>query len=133
MKNIVVILFLASFLQGCEENSITESIKTRDGLVQWNIAKVEGPISATVNQAVVLEVTYPTSSGCDLVSQFGTTSNDNCIYVKAFGKTLNDSPCTLAAIPKKIDFLYTPTVKGDFIFKFLKTDNSYIEHILRVE
>jgi hypothetical protein len=79
MKNIVVILFLASFLQGCEKNPITESIKTPGGLVQC------------------------------------------------------DSPCTEAAIPKKIDFAYTSTIKGDIIFRFLKKDNSYIEHKLRVE
>jgi hypothetical protein len=64
MKNIVVILFLASFLQGCEKHPIPESIKTPDGLV--------------------------------------------------------DSPCTLAAIPKKTDFTYTPTLKGDIVFRFSK-------------
>ena len=116
-----------------QKDSLIDSIEIPDGLVHWNILQVEGPSVATVNQTIELEVTYPTSSGCDYVSDFRIARSKNFVYVKAFGSTLRDTPCTLAAIPKKINFEYTPTRTGELIFQFINKDNSAITHKIRID
>jgi hypothetical protein len=104
-----------------------------EGLVQWNMSSVEGPTLSLVNQALTLEVTYPASNGCDYVSKFVTAEcSSTNILVKAYGNTIQDSPCTQAAVPKKINFEFTPDVKGKFVFEFISRDNSIFYHIITI-
>jgi len=68
---LVIICFTA--FPGCNKAS-QEDDKFRDkapeGLVPWDVISVTGPSIASVNQTVILEVTYPVSSGCGYVSKF---------------------------------------------------------------
>jgi hypothetical protein len=131
MKKILILaVFIISTFTSCEK-----AIRDCDnfpqtppeGLFHWDVARVEGPTSSLVNQPLIIEVTYPTSSGCDYVSDFVTSNcENNTILVKAYGNTLLDSPCTMAAVPKKINFEFIPNVKGQFVFEFINRDNSVI-------
>lgn len=133
-KGVLIIFFLAAFISGCEKDN-----KQHDefpappvGLSHWPVSKVSGPAAAPINQSLVLEVTYPTSDGCDYISEFQTVSLKNNISVKAFGTSLKDNPCIQAAVPKKINFNYIPTSQGAYIFKFINPDNSVIIYNLTV-
>jgi hypothetical protein len=131
MKKILILfIFFISTFSSCEKaNKDCDKFPeiAPEGLVQWNVLSVESPKSSKVNQPLIIEVTYPTSSGCDYVSDFVTANcGSNTILIKAYGNTVLDSPCTLAAMPKKINFEFIPNVKGQFVFEFINKDNSLI-------
>jgi hypothetical protein len=131
MKKILILfIFFISIFLNCEKtNKDCDKFPeiAPEGLVQWNVLSVESPTSSLVNQPLIIEVTYPTSSGCDYVSDFVTAKcSSNNILVKAYGNTVLDSPCTLAAVPKNINFEFIPNVKGQFVFEFINKDNSVI-------
>lgn len=134
MKKIhILLIFFIATLSNCEKaNQVCDKFPDPpEGLVQWNIISVEGPSTSLVNQTITLVVTYPTSSGCDYVSEFVTvTCIGNKIRVKAYGNTTHDTPCTQASIPKTINFEFTQEVKGQFVLEFLNEDNSVISHTI---
>ncbi len=134
MKPNVFIVFMALLLIGCEKSSDIEfSLPAPEGLVHWDVVRVEGLNTVNVNQIISLDVYYPTSSGCDYVSEFVSDRYDNRILIKAYGNTIVDSPCTLAAVPKKINYDFITDKKGTFTFEFINRDESVIKHYVIVK
>jgi hypothetical protein len=133
IKFIIIITFIL-LIQGCEKSNqcCDEFPNPPAGLKHWQVLNVAGPITGLINQPLTLEITYPTSSGCDYVSNFLNVNCDNTILIKAFGTTLQNTPCTQTAVPKTISYDFTPTKKGKFTFKFINPDNSSISHNLTV-
>jgi hypothetical protein len=137
MKKILTLfIFYISIFPACEKgNKDCDKfpVNPPEGLVQWNVLSVEGPTTSLVNQPMTLEVTYPTSSGCDYVSEFVTSKCSSInILVKAYGNTIKDAPCTSAAVPKKISFEFTPDAKGQIVFDFINKDNSVISYSITI-
>ncbi|MCD6596714.1 MAG: hypothetical protein J7L04_03450 [Bacteroidales bacterium] len=134
MKPNVFIVFMALLLIGCEKSSDIEfSLPAPEGLVHWDVVRVEGLNTVNVNQIISLDVYYSTSSGCDYVSEFVSDRYDNRILIKAYGNTIVDSPCTLAAVPKKINYDFITDKKGTFTFEFINRDESVIKHYVIVK
>jgi hypothetical protein len=137
MKKILILfIFFITIFPACEKTNIDCDkfpVNPPEGLVQWNVLSVEGPATALVNQPLTLEVTYPTSSGCDDVSEFVTSKCSSInILVKAYGNTIKDAPCPLAAVSKKINFEFTPDIKGQIVFEFINKDNSVISYSITI-
>jgi hypothetical protein len=105
---------------------------TPAGLKQWNVLKVEGPSSVQINKVVRIIVTYPTASGCDFVSTFTMAENYGIIMIKAYGITLQNQFCTQAAVPKSITYEVVAIEKGQYTFRFISKDQSYITYNLTV-
>ena len=125
-------------LIGCEKKNNFDSleglnIETPEGLVNWDVIKVEGPTSALVNATISFDVYCPSSSGCDYISKFVSDKNGNTIFIKAFGNTQIDSPCTMAAVPIIAKYEFTSNLKGQFVLKFINRDNSVIKHFLTIQ
>lgn len=127
-KGFFIITTLAFLLINCKKDNLqqNEFPNPPDGLNHWPVLNVIGPGTGLINEPLIIEVTYPTSSGCDYVSEFQTVFSNNTVLVKAFGTSLKDSPCTFEAVPKKINFSYIPNTKGNYTFKFINPDNSLI-------
>ena len=136
MKKIILILCATIFiLSGCEKknNIDMNNIATPDGLVHWNVIKVEGQTSGLVNDTISLDIYCPTSSGCDYISEFVSDKNGNTILIKAFGNTRKDIPCTMAALPIVAKFKFISNSKGQFTLQFINRDNSVITHFLTIK
>jgi hypothetical protein len=135
-KVLILFIFFLSIFSGCEKTDKDCDkfpANSPEGLVQWNVLSVVGPTTSLVNQPLTLEVTYPTSSGCDYVSEFVTSKCSSFnILVKAYGNTIMDSPCTQAAVPKIINFEFTPDAKGQIEFEFINKDNSVIYYSMTI-
>lgn len=98
-------------------------------LVQWNVLKVEGPITGLVNQVLTFDVYCPTSSGCDYVSKFVTdVSNGKTILIKAYGGTNKNTICLESATPIDIKYDFTPLEKGNYVLIFINKDASEIKY-----
>jgi len=131
MKKTILLLFTTIIIiSSCEKNN---NIETPEGLVHWDIMKVEGQTSGFVNDTISFEVYCPSSSGCDYISEFLSDKNGNTVFIKAFGNTRKDTPCTMAALPIVAKFKFTSKSKGQFELQFIKRDNSVIKHFLTIQ
>lgn len=130
-----LILFLFAIILSCGENDIgvEYSQSTPEGLVHWDILKVEGDSTVAINDTLILEVYCPRTTSCDNVYQLLPDQYGNRILMKAFGNTRTDSPCLMFALPQVIRFDFVPNKKGVFTFEFIKRDNSKIYHTIRSE
>jgi hypothetical protein len=130
MRTILFLLTAVFFLTACEKKY---DIETPEGLVQWNISKVEGQTTGTVNDTISLDVYGPTSSGCDYISKFSSDKNGNIIFIEAFGNTKSDVPCTMAAVPVIARYEFISVSKGQFELRFISRDNSVIKHHITIQ
>jgi hypothetical protein len=121
----LILLFFIAF-SSCENNGSEEINST-----QWNITKVEGPTSGTLNQNITLKAYYQTASGCDVFDKFEQIDQDKVISIKAYGHTTNKI-CTAQAVERSSDFSFIPTMIGTYEFKFLNRDNSIVTHIMTI-
>lgn len=131
----LVFITIISLLIGCEE-SVENSFKgvAPEGLVHWNVLKVEGPAIGEVNKAIIFSVSCPTTSGCDYVSTFvSDESNGKTILIKAYGGTIQNSMCTMAAVPITVKYEFTPHEKGQYVLKFINKDETTIKYNLTVD
>jgi len=145
MKKTILLLFTTIFiLFGCEKNKIeTNKIETNtiekisidipNGLVHWDIIKVEGQTSTLVNDTIVLNVYCPTSSGCDYVSEFISDKYGNTIFIKAFGSTRKNTACSQGAMPIVVKYKFASNSKGEFELRFIKRDYSVIKYFLTIQ
>jgi len=136
MKKTILLLFTTIFiLSGCEKknNIETNNIITPQGLVHWDVIRVEGQTSGLVNDTISFDVYCPSSSGCDYISEFVSDKDGNTIFIKAFGNTRQNSPCTLAAVPIVAKYKFISKSKGQFELQFIKRDNSVIKHSLTIQ
>lgn len=126
-----IIIFTVLF--GCDQSSFEiPTIEEPEGLIHWNILKVEGQTTGSVDNPITLDVFCPTSSGCDYITKLSSVNEGRTIYIKAFGGTLENSPCTMACIPIRTKFEFTPVTKGRYTLKFISRDKSIIEHHITV-
>ena len=134
-KTILFLFATILVLSGCEKKNNIEPniIETPEGLVHWDVIKVEGQTSGLVNDTILLDVYCPSSSGCDYISRFISNKNGNTIFIKAFGNTRTDTPCTMAAIPIVTKYKFSSKSKGQFELQFIKRDNSIIKHFLTIQ
>ena len=136
MKKTILLLFTTIFiLSGCEKknNIETNNIITPEGLVHWDVIRVEGQTSGLVNDTISFDVYCPSSSGCDYISEFVSDKDGNTIFIKAFGNTRQNSPCTMAAVPIVAKYKFISKSKGQFELQFIKRDNSVIKHSLTIQ
>ena len=100
--------------------------------VHWNMNRVEGVTSGSLNQTITLTVYYPTSSGCDVFDKFEQSIQDKVVSIKAYGHTETSNFCTDAAIERSAPFSFKPTSTGSFELRFINKDNSYFTHNLTI-
>ncbi len=132
MKRLLFILFITVLL-GCKQTMFEiPTIEEPKGLIHWNILKVEGQTSGSVNKTITLDVFCPTSSGCDYISNLSSAREGSAIYIKVFGGILTNTPCTMACVPIVAKYEFTPVTKGRYSLKFISGDNSIIEHSITV-
>jgi hypothetical protein len=118
-KLFITILILFSLISCKKSNSESNNP------VQWNMTRVEGVTTGTLNQAISLTVFYPTSSGCDIFDKFEQSTQNKIVSIKAFGHTETSNICTDAAIEKNATLSFTPTSTGSYELRFIQRDNSY--------
>jgi hypothetical protein len=94
---------------------------------QWLVTKVEGPSNGIINQAVVITVYWPYSSGCDVLSKFEETRAGQIINIKALGYT-SGGICTMDAGIKTKMYEFISSTPGTYELRFFNPDDSFIAH-----
>jgi hypothetical protein len=99
---------------------------------QWNMNKVEGISTGTLNQTISLTVFYSTSSGCDIFDRFEQSIQGKIVSIKAYGHTETSTYCVQAALERSATFDFKPTTTGLYELRFFNRDNSYFTHNLTI-
>ena len=123
-----VIFILSLFLLSCEKENveIEYSLPTPEGLIHWDIIKVEGENTVSINDTLILDVYCPRTSSCDNIVQLLSDDYGKRILIKAFGFTNNDSHCLWFAIPQVVPYEFIPDKKGVYTLEFIKRDETKI-------
>jgi hypothetical protein len=121
-----LILFSFIFSLSCDRND-PEEINS----IQWNITKVEGASSGSLDENISLKAYYQTASGCDIFDRFEQTGQDRVFSIKAYGHTA-DMICTAQAVERSSFFYFVPTMSGIYEFRFINRDNTVIRHTLTI-
>jgi hypothetical protein len=124
--NLFLILLFFIVSSSCDTND-SEEINS----IQWNITKVEGPSSGTLNQNIALRAYYQTASSCDIFDKFEQINQDRVISIKAYGHSAN-TICTAQAVESSSVFNFIPTMTGTYEFKFVNRDHTVITHSMTI-
>lgn len=110
--------------------SCNKDPKTVD-MRQWQMTKVEGAITGAISQQIALTVSWPYSSGCDVLDKFEESRNGNIIIIKAYGHR-EEGICTMDAGIKTKIYNFVSTNTGTFELRFTNVDNSFISHTVTI-
>lgn len=114
-------------------NSCKKSDSESKNPNQWNMSRVEGVSTGSVNQTISLTVFYPTSSGCDIFDKFEQNIQDKIVSITAYGHTETSPSCIQSATERSAIFSFNPNTTGSFKLNFINRDNSYFTHILTIK
>lgn len=133
MNKLLVLILLIVFLS-CQKDKkdIDYSLPTPEGLLEWDILKVEGENSVAIHDTLKLNVYCPRTSSCDYVSHLIPDEHEKRILVKAFGNTLKDSPCLWFALPQVVQYKFVSNKAGIFSLGFIKRDGTIINFAVNV-
>lgn len=134
MKKLLALSLFLLFLSCQKDNiEIEYSLLTPEGLIHWDILKVEGKNSVSITDTLRLDVYCPRASSCDYITHMLSDEHGNRIFVKAFGNTRENSPCLMFALPQVLKYEFIPNKKGVFILEFIKRDDTKISFTVDVE
>ncbi len=130
-----VIFILSLFLLSCEKDysKIEFSLPTPEGLTHWDIIKVEGEHTLSINDTLILNVYCPRTSSCDNVVQLLSDAYDKKNLIKALGYTNRNSHCLWFAMPQVVPYEFIPDQKGIYTLEFIKTDETRIDFTIYVK
>jgi len=129
-KPFLLLTAIILFWTGCKKPSDNDPAPA--GLIQWDILKIDGPTSGSINQVISLKVSCPASSGCDYVSQFISKRNGKIITIKAYGNTHKDINCTMGAVTLTVNYNFIPLETGELVLIFRNKDNSEISYNITI-
>ncbi len=98
----------------------------------WSVIEVDGAQQASIGETVSLLVSWPYSSGCDVMDKFLTKKEAMLFTITALGYT-EDAICTQDAGIKTKEYSFVATSAGSYTLEFLNPDGSVITHVILVQ
>lgn len=129
MKNVTlaaILLVLATAFTACKKDSPEQDYN------HWPVIEINGVQQAAVADTVSLLVSWPYSSGCDVMDKFLTKKEGTLHTITALGYT-EDAICTQDAGIKTKEYLFVATSPGNYTLDFVNPDGSVITHPILVQ
>ncbi len=120
-------LVIASLFISCKKNE-----PTGPNYVHWPVVEVNGAQQANIGQAVSLQVSWPYSSGCDIMDKFAIKKFGNSYQIKALGY-YDNVICTQDAGIKTRAYPFIESAAGNYELNFENPDGSVITHTILVQ
>jgi hypothetical protein len=96
------------------------------------VTKVEGPITALVNQEIILTVSFSCFNGCGQFGNFDEAINGNLTTISVNAK-YEGCICTQDIPTRQTTYKFKKSQKGSFDLKFLQTDNTFLTYTIIVQ
>ena len=130
MKKIIIyslcLFSVAALFTACKKDSPDQDYG------HWPVVDVEGAQQAAVADTVRLLVSWPYSSGCDVMDKFQTKKEGTLHTITALGYT-EVAICTQDAGIKTKEYLFVATSAGNYTLDFVNPDGSVISHPILVQ
>lgn len=116
MKQYLFIFSMLIFAACKKENDAPQVVYSA-----WPVNKIEGATIGSVNQEIPITVSWPYSTGCDIVDKFHESPSANTVTVTTLGYTIK-GPCTMDAGVKTSTYRFKATSAGTYTLKFVNND-----------
>jgi len=124
---VIALLGAATFVSCLSDDVTSESCNYS---IQNPVIEVTGPETATVGQQVTFNIKFNSGNGCYTSSEFSETgTNPKTITVNS---TYIGCVCTEATQVITKEYKFTPTASGEYQFKFLGNNNTFITKTITV-
>jgi hypothetical protein len=117
----IVVLFFVSMQTSCISEDDNQCYLE---FVSYATA-VTGPETAAVNEEITFEVTYRPFYGCATFVKFEEGNQENIYFINIIDQT-TECNCVTEPTLRVVNYTFTPTTPGEFIFRFKRVDNTTI-------
>jgi len=118
----ILILILTASCQKAEiSNPVNSDIAAM--VKQASIITVNGPLTATVNQEVSFNVSWPYTGNCEKFKAFKTSVLKDTTQIKLFIATNPSEDCTGKEVKRSSVYKFKAANPGTYILKFVGPDN----------
>ncbi|MFV8368771.1 hypothetical protein [Flavobacterium sp. LB2R40] len=127
LQVIALVLVVASGFASCSNDDDQQVIITKKSFV----SAVTGPTTGTVNQELVLSVTFDVENKCSVFNKFIETATDNTKVIEVETK-LEGVDCGTIPVSKITTYKFKATAAGTYLFKFKKSATEFITQTIVV-
>lgn len=123
-------LIIAVFiLWGCNKNKDEQPCVS---FSKARVIKLEGPITASVNQEIPLTVSFSCNNGCGQFGNFEESTFGNTTTIVLNAK-YEGCVCTQDIPTRQTLYTFKRTQTGTYILKFWETESSFLTHTITVQ
>jgi uncharacterized membrane protein len=119
----VLVLLSAASCQKSELKDMTVDTDSPILIKQAAVASVNGPTTATVNQEVLFNVSWPYAGNCQTFNSFKANTLSDTTHVKLFTATDTAQNCDGKEVQRSSVFKFKPSKKGTYYLKFFGPDS----------
>jgi hypothetical protein len=120
-------LLATVFLFSCKKNEAPLPDYTH-----WPVVDVSGDQQASVGENIRITVSWPYSSGCDVLEKFNTKKEGNLYIITALGYYTN-TICTQDVGIKTKEYIFSVNYPGTYDLDFVNPDGTVITHTVIVQ
>lgn len=118
----ILIMLVAASCQKAEMNNPANA-DTATLVKQAAITIVNGPLTASVNQEVSFNVSWPYTGNCEKFKSFKTSTVKDTTHIKLFVATNANEDCTGKEVKRSSVYKFKAANPGTYILKFVGADN----------
>lgn len=96
------------------------------------VTKIEGANSATINQEIILTISFGCSNGCGQFGNFDEVTSGNVTMITVNAK-YEGCICTHDIPTRQITYKFKKSQPGIFDLKFSQLGNTYLQHTIIVQ
>ena len=128
-KNIFILILSIVFFIGCSEDEESDCINYEE---LSGVTNVEAPETATVNEAVDVNVTFQVQNACGEFAAFDETISGT---TRTIGVDAVYEGCACAEVitSRTETYTFTPGTTGQHVLRFKTAPNDFIETRIMVE
>jgi hypothetical protein len=118
----LICIYIILLLISCDIGGNDDVCISRQGAF---VTAIDAPLTATVNQPVDVEVSFPVVNGCGIFNRFIETTDGNTITIAV--EALYDGCFCTADVPTRTTtYSFTPNTAGDYELKFVSSNGNFI-------
>ncbi len=118
----ILIMLVAASCQKAEMSNPANA-DTSSLVKQASIITVNGPLTASVNQEVSFNVSWPYTGNCEKFKSFKTSTLKDTTHIKLFIATNPHEDCTGKEVKRSSVYKFKAANPGTYILKFVGPDN----------
>ena len=135
-KIFILIVILLTSMSCKKEEQVIQQEEQQKGYREYSAGVNETTLPQTMlyGDTISFEIKFYVSGSCGKFSRLDDTFQDKTHTIKVYKKYNDSCESSLPAVfTRTVNYSFTPTLKGAYLFKFWQNDNSYLIDTLIVQ